>query len=858
MSVTRRQLFRLRATLGYAVFAGVWILLSDRVLAAFSDPGTLARNSSLKGLVFIALTAVILWFTLENVPPDDDFHLSDEIARQSIGMQLLWGVLPPTLGTAIQWAIWPYIAPFAWLLLYPAVFVAAWLGGWVSGFLATGLSALACWYAFVPPYMTWALDKPATLIGIGLFFALGTLVSLGMAWLRRVEQRIGHSKFEALVEQTLAGIYIIQGEHFRYVNPAFARMFGYDHADQIIGKVPVSALVAPADRQRVATHLQSRFDDPSKEVRYSFTALRRDGSTLALEVHGRGLDTAGGPTVIGLALDVSERRRNESALREKQSLLDRMSQLAKVGGWRIEVDTQQGTRTDGAARVLDLDPHLPESLSFRDGLRYFQGDQLTQLQQAMRQAIEQGRPYSLELELTSARGVRKWIRTQGEPIREDGRVVRIEGALQDISEVQQARAALQAHQETLEQTVRERTAELELARQEAEQLARTKSEFLANMSHEIRTPLNGVLGLAQIGYRDHKGPERQVFEQIIASGRLLLGIINDVLDFSKIEAGKLHLECEPVQLHDLLHRTARLLQDKADEKGLTLTIDIAPEVPATCLGDALRLEQILLNLLSNAVKFTASGTVRLAARVRDTQLVLSVTDSGIGMSSQQLAGLFRPFEQADSSTTRQYGGTGLGLSITKRLVEMFEGAIHVHSAHGQGSCFEVVLPLIVGVQTAAPEPVASAAWMASAPAPLHGDKPPRLPRLAGVRVLVAEDNRVNQIVLGELLAHEGALVTMSDNGGAAVAQLNDSGAQAYDLVLMDIQMPTMDGYEATRHVKRIAPALPVIGQTAHAMLEEHAKCHEAGMVDLVTKPIELEALVQTILRHVPAARHTRL
>jgi PAS domain S-box-containing protein len=853
MPVTRRQLFSLRATLGYAVFAGAWILLSDRVLASFSDPRTLARYSTLKGLIFVGLTALILWFTLQNVPPDEELVLNDDVARQPLAMRLMWGVLPPALGAAIQWAIWPQVAPFAWLLLYPAVFLAAWLGGWLAGVLATGLSALVCWYVFVPPYMTWAIDKPATAIGIGTFFALGTLISLGMAWLRRAEHRAGNSKFEALVEQTLAGIYIIEGEHFRYVNPAFARMLGYDHPDEIIDKVPVSALVAPADRERVAANLKIRFADLGKEVRYSFTAQRRDGDTIALEVHGRGLDTAGGRVIIGLALDVSERRGHEQALREKQALLDRMSELAKVGGWRIEVDTQQGTRTDGAARVLDLDPNLPESLTFRDGLRYFQGEHLAQLQAAMRQAIAHGQPYALELELISAQGVRKWIRTQGEPIVEEGRVVRIEGALQDISEVQQARAALQAQQETLEQTVRERTAELELARQEAEQLARTKSAFLANMSHEIRTPLNGVLGLAQIGYRDHRGAAREVFEQIIGSGRLLLGIINDILDFSKIEAGKLQLECAPLDLHDLLRRAVRLLQDKADEKALHLALDIAPEVPSTCLGDALRLEQILLNLLSNAVKFTARGTVRLTASVRDGRLVLRVSDTGIGMTPQQLAGLFRPFEQADSSTTRQYGGTGLGLSITKRLIEMADGAIAVHSTPGQGTSFEVVLPLMAGGPAHAPEPLA---WMASAPAPLDGHIVPRTPRLAGVRVLVAEDNRVNQIVLCELLAHEGAHVTLRENGEAVVAQLAGSGAEAFDVVLMDIQMPAMDGYEATRHLKGIAPGLPVIGQTAHALVEEHAKCREAGMVDLVTKPIELEALVQTIRRHVPVVRAT--
>ncbi|MBI2733008.1 MAG: PAS domain S-box protein [Aquabacterium sp.] len=741
MPVTRRQLFSLRATVGYAVFASTWILLSDRVLETLSDPRTLARYSMLKGLLFIALTAVMLWFTLQNVPTEERVRLIDEEPHEPAIMQLLWGILPPVLAAAIEWALWPAIDPFAWLLLYPAVVTSAWLGGWLSGLLAAILSTLIGWYAFVPPMMSWVPDKPTSLIGVGLFFALSTLLSLVMAWLRKAEYRAGNSKFEALVEQTLAGIYIIQGDRFGYVNPAFARMFGYERPDEIIDKVTVSALVSPQDRARVTEQLNARFVNPGKEVRYGFKALRRDGTTIDLEVHGRGLNTNAGPVVIGLALDVSERHQAEQALHEKQLLLDRMSTLAKVGGWRIDIDTQRGTRTDGAARILDLDPTRPESLTFSDGLRYFQGEQLAQLTQAIQKAVELGQPYALELQLTSAKGVRKWVRTLGEPIWEDGRVVRIEGAIQDISEVQQARAALQAHQEMLEHTVQERTAELELARKEAEHHARIKSEFLANMSHEIRTPLNGVLGLAQIGYRDHTGSARQVFEQIMNSGRLLLGVINDILDFSKIEAGKLRIEYQPVDLHQLLRRACQLMQERAGEKGLSLSVDISPALPRSCLSDALRLEQILLNLLSNAIKFTAQGTVSLSARLQDDRLVLSVADSGIGMTPAQLEGLFLPFEQADGSTTRQYGGTGLGLSITKRLVEMLEGSIHVRSAPGQGSTFEVVLPFLDCEPALAPQGDATAT--SDDVTQPEANQAPRPPRLAGLRVLVAEDNRAD-------------------------------------------------------------------------------------------------------------------
>jgi PAS domain S-box-containing protein len=628
-------------------------------------------------------------------------------------------------------------------------------------------------------------------------------------------------------------------------------MLGYEHPQQIIGQLRVSELVAPADRQRVQQQLQLRFEQPGKEVSYGFTGLRRDGSTVELDVHGRGLQTLNGNVVIGLALDVTDRRRNEIALREKQALLDRMSTLAKVGGWSIDVLTGVGTRTDGAARILDLDPSKPDSLTFRDGLKYFQGEHHDRISQTLQRAVEHGEPYALELQ-TSSQGHTKWIRTQGEPIWQDGRVVRIEGAIQDISEVRQARAELQAHQERLEQMVRERTAELEAARHEAERLSRIKSEFLANMSHEIRTPLNGVLGLAQIGARDHDGHAREVFEQINASGRLLLGVINDILDFSKIEAGKLRIELQPLRLRDLLERSVATVRERADEKGLALRIDLDASLPATCISDALRLEQVLLNLLSNAVKFTPRGEVCLSACAQEGRLMLAVTDTGIGMSASQVERLFHPFEQADGSTTRRFGGTGLGLTISRRLVEMLGGDIRTHSEPGVGTRFEIWLPLVTELPTSAAARASGASDAAQAwPTPSGMPESVTARRLSGLRVLAAEDNAVNQLVLTELLAIEGAQVAMCDSGADALVRLQTQGRGAFDVVLMDIQMPGMDGYEATRQIRAFAPDLPVIGQTAHAMAEEHHKCRDAGMVDLVVKPIELEALVATVKRHAP-------
>jgi PAS domain S-box-containing protein len=403
------------------------------------------------------------------------------------------------------------------------------------------------------------------------------------------------------------------------------------------------------------------------------------------------------------------------------------------------------------------------------------------------------------------------------PIIEDGRCVGGVMNFQNISDRLKA------------ETARE---EAKLA---AERLAKSKSEFLANMSHEIRTPLNGVLGMAQIGYRDNagRGKAQETFARILDSGRLLLTIINDILDFSKIEAGKLEMETVPLAPADLVDDAISTMSAAAAAKGLGLVGEKLPELPTACLGDPVRIAQILLNLLANAVKFTAQGEVRLSASREGDSLVFRVTDSGIGISPEQIERLFIPFEQADSSTTRKFGGTGLGLAISRRLAEGMGGTLTARSAAGRGSAFTLRLPLKETEQPVARRAVTQDACEN---------------RLSGLRILAAEDNEVNQLVLEDFLTREGAEVRMVGNGRLAVEAVERG--DAFDVVLMDIQMPEMDGLEATKKIRRIAPTLPVIGQTAHALKEEHQRSLAAGMVATITKPIDIEMLVTTVLGHV--------
>ena len=459
--------------------------------------------------------------------------------------------------------------------------------------------------------------------------------------------------------------------------------------------------------------------------------------------------------------------------------------------------------------------------------------------------LRQERGLSLPIVLISGQG-NEDIAVQALRLGVDDFIIKHDGYLHELPaclEKVQRQAELERYRQHLEQLVASRTAELQAALHRAEQLAQTKSAFLANMSHEIRTPLNGVLGFAQIGYRDSAGQEKLQtdFRRILDSGRLLLGIINDILDFSKIDAGMLKIEPVATDLSDIIRHLLDTFQAPIQAKGLNLLLKKDRGLPTHILCDPLRLEQVLLNLFSNALKFTEHGEIELSiarqAEHQTDRLLLRLRDTGIGMDAEQLGRIFDPFEQAESQTTRKYGGTGLGLSITRRLVELMQGEIQVESHLGEGSSFSITLPLIEPdvVPLADTAPSASAA--------------PAGTRLAGLRILVAEDNEINRIVLNDMLTYEGARVTLVADGAEVVACFSQAGQDAFDLILMDISMPGMDGYEAARRILALAPNMPIIGQTAFAMSEEKAACLAAGMLDHLAKPLDIEALVRAVSRH---------
>ena len=385
---------------------------------------------------------------------------------------------------------------------------------------------------------------------------------------------------------------------------------------------------------------------------------------------------------------------------------------------------------------------------------------------------------------------------------------------------------------------RQWAAELDRARERAEAANRTKGVFLANVSHEIRTPLNAVLGMAQSGKRKFSQHDcRDQFEQILSSGELLLKLVDDILDLSRIEAGKIDIDNSPFSLRASINTTMDMMQKAAADKHLELTRVLADDLPEWIAGDALRLKQILMNLTSNAIKFTRHGSVTLDVSKDDDHIVFRVIDTGIGMTPEQVARLFRPFEQADSSTTREYGGTGLGLVISRRLARLMGGNVSVISQPDKGSTFTVRLPL----------------QEVDAPAIETSMKPAAENelRLQGLRVLAVEDVEINRVVLEDMLVSEGAEIEFAENGQQAVDFVSSNGN--YAIVLMDIQMPVMDGFEATRRIKQLEPDLPVIGLTAHVMAEQREQCLQAGMSDHISKPFDTEMLVAAMLENLAKA-----
>ena len=590
------------------------------------------------------------------------------------------------------------------------------------------------------------------------------------------------------------------------VNEAECLLLGYS-AEEMVGR-PAWEFVAPDQQTTSREAIRRKIAEIQPLVPYTREFARRDGTRLFLEFHENLVrDHDGAVTgILSAALDITGRREAEAALaRERQLLRTLVDSLPDY----IYVKDHQGRYllvNEALARLLGLSSTADAiGKTFADFRPGPVGD--TVLEDDLR-VIESGQPVLGKEELLGS----SWMLTTKVPIRdESGSVAALVGLRRDIAELRKAREAIEANN-------------------------RAKSEFLANMSHEIRTPLNGVIGMTGLLLDTRLTPEqREYAETVRNSGEALLTVINDILDFSKIEAGKLQIENLPFDLRLVIEEVNEMLCTKAEERGLDLVLEYAPELPRYFVGDAGRIRQVLTNLVGNALKFTEQGnviTTVICEQQGDGRAVMRVwvRDTGVGIPEEKLGTLFEKFSQADASTTRRYGGTGLGLAICKQLVSLMGGEIGVHSRQGEGSAFWFSLPLALdAVPRVLPLPEVD---------------------LTGLRVLIVDDNQVNRKVLHEQITSWGMRNGSFESGPEALEALRAAARSGdpYDFALLDYQMPGMDGAELAVAIK----ADPALAGTALVMLTSvghltEVKIHEGTGIDAcLTKPVRQSYLLNTL------------
>ncbi len=614
--------------------------------------------------------------------------------------------------------------------------------------------------------------------------------------------------------------------------------------DELLGKTTLEAGLWKDDEARAEMVAQLRRN--GRIANFESISIGRDGRQHQVSFSAETVEMDGEPHLIVYIVDITERRAAEQMLRERE-------------------EVYRSIVTQGQDAISLIDPKSLQFVEINDaalnGLGYRRDEIVsvnlaqiqwslseTELRQLLARIMRQG---SIMFENSHRRkdGSEQIVRVTGSALTISGRQM-VSGIWQDITEQKKAAVELENYRLHLEDLVSERTTQLATAKEAAEQASLAKSAFLANMSHEIRTPMNAIIGLTHLAERNTQEPKQlDRLHKVADAAHHLLAIINQILDISKIEAGKLTLEPADFSLSRLLDNTSEMIIDRLRSRGLTFSTDIDPALPPVLHGDALRIGQILLNYLSNAVKFTERGSIsvkisRLSASADGLLVHFAVADTGIGIPAEQQARLFEAFEQADTSTTRRFGGTGLGLAIARRLALLMGGASGMESTPGVGSTFWFTAHLQQGSSNAL------VAQLNLAP-----DEAEKLlsSRNRQTRILLVEDNPINQEVALELLRGVGLQTDLAVNGQKAVEMVNE---QIYDLILMDMQMPVMDGLTATRAIRQSEQGrtLPILAMTANAFGEDRQRCLDAGMNDHVAKPVDPSNLFAMLIKWLPAAQ----
>ncbi|MBZ5592452.1 MAG: response regulator [Acidobacteriia bacterium] len=685
-----------------------------------------------------------------------------------------------------------------------------------------------------PPW--WTPKHTAALLGstgVGILGVLGWAAALRRRVRRQTEVIRRRLESEAALEQRFEYVARATNDAIWDRNltnnqgwwgEGFYKLFGYKPGEVEPGNHWWVDLIHPQDQERVMYGINAAIESGEEHWSAEYRCRRADGSYAFVFDRGYVLRDAWKKPVrmIGAMMDISALKRTEQALRESQERFTAFMDNSPIYAYV----------KDEAGRYVYANRPLESALETRvvgkTAFDFLAAGDATRYREHDLAVLSSGKADEIIESIPLPDGmIRDWLVFKF-PMETSGRRF-IGGVGVDMTERKRAEV------------------ELKRAKEAAEVANRSKSEFLANMSHEIRTPMNGILGMTELALGTLLTPEQQDYLEVIkSSADALLTIINDILDFSKIEAGKLELESVDFNLQESLEPALKALALRAREKGLKLDCRIHPDVPAVLVGDPGRVRQIVINLVGNAVKFTERGEVSLqveptSPEAGSASLHFSVHDTGIGISPEKQAIIFDAFTQADGSTARRYGGTGLGLAISRRLVEMMGGRIWMESDVGHGTTSHFTACFGLGV----PETRPAAAILDGSMNPASAGEAVRMRPL---RILLADDNTVNQKVAVRLLEKHGHEVVVTENGREVLAALAE---QCFDLVLMDVQMPEMDGLEATAVIReterRTGAHLPIVAMTAHAMKGDEERCLNAGMDDYVSKPItpsELFAAVQ--------------
>jgi PAS domain S-box-containing protein len=668
--------------------------------------------------------------------------------------------------------------------------------------------------------------------------------------LRRKEQ-----SYQLLVENTKDLIWSTDLDlKWTYVSPAIELLLGYTPEEAIARNLcdaMTPASIALVRKTLVEKLLESKQNNhvPKQPYTLEVELVCKDGSTIWTEIRASFLrDASGKPIgILGIAHDITDHKAMEEALRRSEQRYRVMLETMNDCVWEVNAEI---VCTYVSPKVRDVLGYEPEEIVGKELMSIISPDESEQFLVSYGTIIRNRESFvNLETPVLHKNGSCHILENSGMPLFDsNGCFIGYQGCVRDITDRKRAEGELRDYSAALESTNKA----LETVNAVAKADTKAKSEFLANMSHEIRTPMTAILGFADLLLESLETPnDLEAARTIRRNGVYLLNLINDILDLSKIEAGRLVIERVPCSPRAMVADVLTLMRVRAASKNLSIVSECVGPIPETIQTDPIRLRQVLINLIGNAIKFTEAGSVRVRGCLLDAEsghpkMQFEVIDTGIGMTAEQVQNLFQPFTQGDSSTSRKFGGTGLGLVISKRLAEALGGDIAVSSSSGKGSAF--TLTVDTGPLRDVPMISRNAATVPGEPA---SHPKSDLPMQIHSRLLLAEDGRDNQRLLSFLLREAGAEVALAENGQIAVelALKAVKDGHPFDLILMDMQMPIMDGYDATQRLRAEEITVPIIALTAHAMAGDRIKCLDAGCNDYLSKPVSRATLLKIVAHH---------